>query len=145
MESKIPLPTDNIYKFYALFSLLLFVFSAGGVIYLTKSTNELVFKSWEEIEPLKAEKELSSEQKARKESLERQVEIAVSDRESGVKALGVIAAFAILGMVFGFSVWQKKIQPLSDETARTQLDIAKLQRLKLEAELKALGYDVGKG
>ena len=36
MESKIPLPTDNIYKFYALFGLLLFIFAFGGCYIKTK-------------------------------------------------------------------------------------------------------------
>jgi len=142
MESKIPLPTDNIYKFYALFSLLLFVFSIGGVIYLSNSTNAVVFENWVEVETLRAEKELSPGRKARKEALEKQIEIAVDNKKTGIQALGGLSAFAICLMVFGFSVWQKKIQPVSDETASTQLDIAKLQRLKLREELKALGYDV---
>lgn len=32
MENKIPLPTDNIYKFYALFGLLLLVFTIGAAL-----------------------------------------------------------------------------------------------------------------
>lgn len=53
MENKIPLPTDSIYKFYALFGLLLFIFSIGSTIYVSRSTNELVFTSAIEFETLK--------------------------------------------------------------------------------------------
>jgi len=42
MESKIPLPTDNIYKFYALFGLLLFITSGLTVVWNSNTTNETI-------------------------------------------------------------------------------------------------------
>jgi len=59
MESKIPLPTDNIYKFYALFSLLLLIFSLGAFLYVQQSANEQVIAILPELEVLKEAKELS--------------------------------------------------------------------------------------
>lgn len=55
MESRVPLPTDNIFKFYALFGLLLTIFSAGSVLYVNKSTNDLAFEIAVEYETLKAD------------------------------------------------------------------------------------------
>ena len=42
MEDKIPIPTDNIYKFYALFGLVLFIFCAGSFIFVQEKTNDLL-------------------------------------------------------------------------------------------------------
>lgn len=57
MESKIPLPTDSIYKFLAMFSLLLVIFSVGAVIYASNSTNAVGFEHWVELEVLQAVEE----------------------------------------------------------------------------------------
>ena len=53
MESNIPLPTDNIYKFYALFGLLLFVFSIGSTLYVGRTANEIIFQTYLEEESIK--------------------------------------------------------------------------------------------
>ncbi len=44
MESKIPIPTDNIYKFYALFGLVILISCIAAFLYVYSSTNELIFK-----------------------------------------------------------------------------------------------------
>ena len=43
---------------------------------------------------------------------------------------------------FGFGYWHKKIQPLADQMAVTQLELARLQLLSLKADLKARGVEV---
>ena len=53
MESNISVPTDNVYKFYAISSLLVLIFSMGAVLYLNKTTNDLAFNSVVELESLK--------------------------------------------------------------------------------------------
>ncbi|MGE4477185.1 MAG: hypothetical protein AB7E18_18090 [Stutzerimonas sp.] len=134
MESKIPLPTDNIYKFYALFSLLLLIFSLGAFLYVQASANEQVIAILPELEVLKEAKELSLKDKVSKQILERKLEVIASDRAFFHKALGVIFGVAIFGIWFGFSQWHKVIQPLQDEHAKIQLEISRLQLEKLKAE-----------
>ncbi|WP_226687507.1 hypothetical protein [Stutzerimonas stutzeri] len=144
MESKIPLPTDNIYKFYALFSLLLLIFSLGAVLYVQKSANEQAIAILPDLEELKEAKELSTKDELRKQILERRLEVVLSDKKFYQKALGVIIGIAISGIWFGFSQWHKVIQPLQDEHAKIQLEISRLQLEKLKAEsAKALGADKG--
>lgn len=55
MESKIPLPTDNIYTFVALFSLVLLISSFGAIIFASNSSNAVVFEHWVELETLQAQ------------------------------------------------------------------------------------------
>lgn len=136
MQDKISIPTDNIYKFYALFSLLLVVFSLSAVIYVNKFTNDIILKNVVEIETLKQETPPTRPQLVRQVALERQVEIATANKRFYVYALGVLLGLSSLGMYYGFSKWHKEVQPLNDEMARIQLEIAKLQLAKLKAEEK---------
>ncbi|MFG7342239.1 hypothetical protein [Stutzerimonas stutzeri] len=99
MESKIPLPTDNIYKFYALFSLLLLIFSLGAFLYVQQSANEQVIAILPELEVLKEAKELSTKDAVRKQILERQLEVIASDRKFFHRALGVLLGIAISDLV----------------------------------------------
>lgn len=48
----------------------------------------------------------------------------------------IIPALSMLLILYGFSRWFKKIQKPKDELALVELEIRKLERAKLEAELK---------
>ncbi|MCQ2036578.1 hypothetical protein [Stutzerimonas kunmingensis] len=144
MESKIPLPTDNVYKFYALFSLLLLIFSLGAFLYVQQSANEQVIEILPELEVLKEVTEPSTKDAVRKQILERQLEVIASDRKFFNRSLGVIIGIAISGICFGFLRWHWVIQPLQDEQAKIQLEISRLQLEKLKAEsAKAVRADMG--
>ncbi|MFT5781180.1 MAG: hypothetical protein ACI9EB_000541 [Pseudomonas sp.] len=142
MESKIPLPTDNIYKFVALFSLILLISSFGAIIVATNSANAVVFEHWVELETLQAQEKLSVEQTSRLKALERKIEVTISDKKTFIQLSGAGAAFGLFGIIFGFGYWHKKIQPLADQMAVTQLELARLQLLSLRADLKAKGVEV---
>jgi hypothetical protein len=131
LESQIPLPTDNIYKFYALCGLLLFIFSGSASIYTTNKTNELVFQTAIDLEAIKQIEKPSPVDLARKAVLERRQEIALADARAAQRACYSFLALGVVLMVIGFSVWQVKIQPVQDE-------IATLQRDKLRLEVKQM-------
>lgn len=133
MESRIPIPTDNIFKFYALFGLLTLVFSFGSSIYLTKSTNELLFTAVVELETLKALPHTSPVDEVRKQVLQRKIEIASDDKKTLQAGCGLLAGFAVVGLVYGFRKWHSEIQPVQDELARLQLR-------KLRAEVGRLEF-----
>ncbi|TWC30198.1 hypothetical protein FBY03_12521 [Pseudomonas sp. SJZ079] len=143
MESKLPVPTDNIFKFYALFSLLLFIFSVGSLLYVQQSINDLVFENLEEVEALRQQEGLTPPQELRKALLERKLEVATSNRGFFNKALGVLIGLAICGMFYGFRKWHTDVQPVVDETSRIQLQIAKLQLEKLQADVAKMSQGVG--
>lgn len=135
MESKIPLPTDNIYKFYALFSLFLFIFSVGALLYNSQATNQIIFKTVVEVSALKEQDKPSDSVRTRIEALERQMEIAVSDRDLFRWVLAGLSGFSFWGGVYGFFCWHRRIQPIADQMSVAQLELAKLQAAKLRAEL----------
>jgi len=134
MDSKIPVPTDNIFKFYALFSLLLFVFSLGSTLYVNRTTNEQFVSLIVDLEILKAEKAPSLPQQLHKAILERQLEVVKSDKKFFQWSLAALAMLGMCGMTYGFKKWHTEIQPVLDEAARVQLEIAKLQLAKLRTE-----------
>ena|ERR1017187_9319841 len=118
MESRIPLPTDNIYKFYALFGLLLFIFSASSTIYVERTTNELVFQTAIELAPLLQIANPSPVEAAKKLVLEKRKEIALSDRTLFGWAISLLLLVSISSMIYGFRRWHKDVQPVQDEMAR---------------------------
>jgi hypothetical protein len=132
MESRIPLPTDNIYKFYALFGLFLLVFSIGALLYTHQSANERFFTLYPQLEGLKQLPHPTAEEKARTAILERTFEISKADKDFFANALGLIAGGALCVTGFGFYKWEKELQPIQDRTAKAQ---AELQLLKLRREL----------
>ncbi|MES1190468.1 MAG: hypothetical protein ABUS47_05235 [Steroidobacter sp.] len=129
MESRIPLPTDNIYKFCALFGLLLTVFSIGSMIYVNRSTNELVFSSIVELKQLETLKQSSVIEQTKLDMLTKQLEIAQADKKVFQKALSALVGVAFWLAVYGFWKWHFYIQPMQDE-------LLKLQIKKLKAELR---------
>lgn len=135
MENKIPVPTDNIFKFYALFGLTLLVFSFGAALYNNNATNALILTTAVEIDTLKHLESPTRAEAVKLELLEKQKSIAVSDRELFQWALGTTFAIGVLLLCYGFNKWQTLVQPRLDEMAQTELAIAKLQLIKLRREV----------
>jgi len=129
MQDRLPIPTDNIYKFYALFGLLLFVFAFASMLYLVKAQNTFVAEALVEIETLKALQSPPPGQLARRQILERLVEVEKSDKTFLNCAASVLAAAGFFLMVVGFGRWHKYIQPRQDELLDLQI-----RKLKLELQ-----------
>ncbi|MES9901110.1 MAG: hypothetical protein ABW168_00340 [Sedimenticola sp.] len=126
MENRVPLPTDNIFKFYSLFGLLLVIFSIGAVIFVSKSTNDLVVEIAVEYKILEADPIRTLSQETRFQILQRQLEVAIKNKHFFLSSLGVVILIGIIMMGYGFRKWHTEIQPLQDEMAR--LCLKKLQR-----------------
>jgi hypothetical protein len=135
MESRIPVPTDNIFKFYALFGLLLFAFSCGSILFVNATSNAAIMASIPELESLRELAELSRSEKAKVAVLERKIEITNANRGFYNKVIGIFAGLAMIAMAYGFQRWHTRVQPVLDETAKVQLDLAKMQLEKLRREL----------
>jgi len=126
MESRIPLPTDNIFKFYALFGLLLVIFGIGATLYVNKSTNDLVFEFAVEYETIKADPLRSVSQEARFQILQKKLVVAKNDKTLFLSSLGGVIGIGILMVWYGFKKWHTEVQPIQDEMAR--LNLKKLRR-----------------
>ena len=132
MQSRIPLPTDNIYKFYALFGLLVMLTTAIMFFIRHEDYNKAAFNRYIPLETLKQKNKLTSDEKLELFLLEQQSKIAKSDQsfEFGIYFLCFIIVGA--GMtIYGFYNWHNKIQPRQDE-------LLDLQIRKLKSEIKAL-------
>ena len=128
MESKIPLPTDNIYKFYALFGLMLLITSIVGIVWVGTSTNEKLYslvKEYEAIPGTQEEKEKNDLAKV----IEQLMVVQAESKKSSTIGLTVMAVIAALLMLYGFDRWHTKIQPKQDEYFELQL-----QKLRREVE-----------
>lgn len=126
MHSRVPLPTDNIYKFYALFGLLISIFCLSSIIFVNKTTNELVFKTIVEQETLNVVIQPTATQQAKKRVLKRKLEIALSDKLLFQIAAGIFLSAGGYLTYYGFKRWHTEIQPLQDEI--TRLSIQKLKK-----------------
>ncbi|WP_321460055.1 hypothetical protein [Vibrio sp. NH-UV-68] len=128
MESRIPLPTDNIYKFYALFGLLLVIFGLGSIIYVNQSTNSLVYDVIIEYHTLKniPVEARTLVQEATFQVLDKKLDVAVRNKFIFLIAIGGMIAGGIYMLWYGFKTWHTKIQPMQDEMAR--LNIKKLKQ-----------------
>ena len=128
MDSRIPLPTDNIFKLYALFGLLLLIFSIASALYVNKSTNDLIFETAVNYETLKEAKKRSASQEVHFKLLQKKLEIADSNKSFFIFCLAFIAVLGSLMMWYGFKKWHTEVQPIQDEIARLNL-----KRLRREA------------
>lgn len=134
MLDRIPVPTDNIYKFYALFSLVALVFCVWASLTLHNSTNEVVYTNLPEIQALKELKTRTQEQELVLSLKEKRIEIARADKKTLTSVLSWLIGFAIVGMGYGFAKWHKDIQPIADAQNKVQLEILQLQLEKLRLE-----------
>ncbi|WP_052810780.1 hypothetical protein [Variovorax paradoxus] len=123
---KIPVPTDNIFKFYALFGLLLFVFGVGAIIALQRSTNDYLYRSTIDLETVKAIAQPTPPDVAKRELLGKLIVVAKSDKDFLGHCLSAIAALGFWLGVYGFYKWHKDVQPVQDEML--QLQVEKLRR-----------------
>ena len=131
MHSKIPIPTDNIYKFYALFGLFMFIASGYVFIQIHFMYNDLAFNNYVEYEVLKDTKNPTTEQEAKKVIHERKMEIAIGNKKTFLQTTAFFIAISVYLMAFGFYKWHRVIQPIQDEIMKKQLE-------KLELEIEAI-------
>lgn len=137
MDNKIPLPTDNIYKFYSLFGLFIFLHVCLLLLLPNNTYLERAFEAYEEVEILKSIQNPSPEQKVRIKILERKAEIDPVNKKVYMNIIGFGIGISIGLMFYGFLRWHKKIQPKQDEFLQKQID-------KVDLEIRLLKKDAHK-
>jgi len=134
MNSRITLPTDNIYKFYAIFGLTLLITCLLGIVINNSTTNEKLYELVKEYEQQSISANNNSKS-ALPEILEKRIQIQIENKKFLSFSLAFILAIAICLMIFGFRQWHSIIQPKQDEYF--ELQIAKLkQDLKFRIKRK---------
>lgn len=122
MESRIPLPTDNIYKFYALFGLLLFTFALASKLYLAESAIDKVIKMLPQYIEVAQKSQPGSPEKIMSNILETRMDSILEDGINLDSLSNYVAITGGLFMLIGFGAWQLIIQPRQDEFAKLELE-----------------------
>ena len=134
MEPRMPLPTDNIYKFYAIFGLVLLLTTFYLFINIHNSYNERAIDRYVEIETLREIPQPTLGQDLRKSILEAQETLDISDKKFYQMTIAVFIVLSLSLITYGFFHWQTKIQPLQDSLLHKQIK-------KLELEIDVLVSD----
>ena len=128
---------DHVNKLLALSGLAAFVIACALIVKVVESGNDKVLDMVEESEVLKHAPRPSDVHELRRAVLEQKIDLAVSNRQTYTALLIVVAATSANVAWFGFKRWLGRVQPLTDEMARVQLQIARLQLRKLQRECDA--------
>lgn len=134
MDSRVPLPTDNIYKFYALFGLVLLIFGVGAMLVLNRNTNAFMAQALLDLEAVKVLDQPSPVEQTRRALLERQMVVARDDKNHLTWLLAFLVALGFWGSIYGFFVWHRRIQPIEDELRALQRDKLRLEVKKMQVE-----------
>ena len=140
MNTKVPLPTDNIYKFYAMFGLFLMFLSMWGFVTTYNSYLQKAFIVAEELTILDSINELTPEQESRKNILIKQKEINPLNKSFFMSSVTAGFSLSVFLMIFGFYKWHTKIQPIQDKMSAAQLERLELEIQTLNQALKQKNY-----
>ena len=128
------LPTDNLYKFLSISGLLAVILSVWGIVTINTQANREFIEQKLEVFRVKVDSTSSPFDKAKAGLLDREADIRMKDKKIIMNCLSILAGLGVVGMFVGFWMWSKHIQPISDSTARMQLEILSLQAEKLKKE-----------
>ncbi len=140
MQSKVPLPTDNIFKFYALFGLILFIATAFMFVQNHQSYNDKAFDRYIELQAFASIESLTKEQEAKKYILESQKDIDASDKKLFLNIIAIFFIISVALMFYGFMNWHNKIQPLQDEISKRNLEKLNYEIELIKAQTKSIRY-----
>jgi hypothetical protein len=127
MQSTVPIATDHIYKFYALFGLSLFISAGLTLAYLHVHFVNLLYQESVDLQVLEAKSDLSQEEKIRKDNLVAKIGHDKSLQLMHPKILGNIAGIGLILIVYGFYKWHVKIQPKHDMLVDLQIEKIKFE------------------
>ncbi|MCK5153351.1 MAG: hypothetical protein KAQ93_03255 [Spirochaetales bacterium] len=127
MISKIPLPTDNLYKFIALFGLMIFLTTL--VMFFTRHQyyNESAFNRYKEISNLKIIEDRTEKEEIELFILTEQQQIEETDEDLEVDIYIITAVIGIFLIFVGFFLWYLRVQKYQD-----LLLILRVRKAKIE-------------
>ena len=127
MQPRIPLPTDNIYKFYSLLGLLLLISSMAIFVSTYSSFHSKSAERFIELSVLNELESLEVKQKARKKSLEKAIKRDKTDNNFYLSFLSLLIIAGLFLMLFGFWKWHRSIQPKQDRLLDLEIEKAELE------------------
>jgi hypothetical protein len=136
MLPSVLIATDNIYKFTALFGLVVMISSAFALLYLVKVNYEFGVENINEYELLKVKGNLSQAESIRKDALEQILRLRTFGTKAFAYSLDFLFVAGALICFFGFYGWHKKVQPKQDELLDLQIEKMKREIQVLEKQLE---------
>ncbi|WP_445355695.1 hypothetical protein ACJJI5_05005 [Microbulbifer sp. EKSA008] len=132
MLTRVPVPTDNIYKFYALSGVLVLLTTLVLFFLRNDYYNARAFERYLPAENLKAKETLTPEEKRKLYWYEEQARIDEAHKDAELFFyLAIFLGFGFFLTSYGFHQWHTKIQPKQDR-------LLQLQIRKLELEQRAI-------
>ena len=128
MDSRFSIPTDNIYKFYALFGLAFCIGALTLFVFTYNSHFETANSLFLELTKIDTIESPSAFEAKQKEILEKQITTISENKAFYMKVINAFLVVGIFIMTVGFYRWHYKVQPQIDK-------INALKIRQLEAEL----------
>lgn len=125
MTPNIPIPTDNIYKFYASFGFVLLIAALVSFVYVHNSTNEKVIAWVTNISKLKNNQKITKHEEDQIDLYNNLIEASQKDKQLFSNVLLTTSIIGLFVSGFGFYKWEKEIQPRDDKL--TELKIKQLE------------------
>lgn len=130
MNPNIPIPTDNVYKFYAMFGLVIMLTTAIMFFIRHEEYNRRAFERHVPMKLLETNQDLNDQQK---HELYLYGQKAGIDKSNKKLELSLYMFLFVLPGAFlttyGFFMWHTKIQPVQDKLFELQLE-----RLRIEVK-----------
>jgi hypothetical protein len=136
MIPSVPIATDNIYKFAALFGLVMMISWIVAVLYLLKINYEFGVENINEYELLKVKTDLTQAESIRKDALEQILRLRSVGTKVFMWSLNILFLVGIGICYWGFRSWYKKVQPKQDELVNLQIEKMKREIQVLEKQLE---------
>jgi hypothetical protein len=133
MQTQFTIPTDNVYKFYAPFGLVVMLTTVIMFFVRAEYYNAGAFDRYSPIQTLKSKKTLSDDEKLQLFILEKKEAISHSNQklELGIYFF-LFFFFGVSLTVFGFYQWHTKIQPKQDKLLYLEIQKAQKELDKLD-------------
>lgn len=144
MNLPVSVPTDNMYKFAAIFGLVMVIASFWGVITQASLTNDIVFVSAPEIASLEANQSPTPSEKAKLDVLKKRKEAAIEDRKGIDDLCSKMAGLGTAVSLVGFFFWYWKIQRHQDRLLSLQVIEAERNERQAGESNSSVGTEAGK-
>jgi hypothetical protein len=136
MTPSMPIATDNIYKFAALFGVAILISVILAVSYLQEKNGELAFNNLLELEVLKSKDTLSKEETVKRNLLEEKDKALTRHMKLIVRIFSISLWIGIFFLLWGGINWWRKVQPKQDELLNLQIEKTKREIQVLDKQLE---------
>lgn len=134
MNTSLPIPTDNIYKFSCLFGLALIISSLFAFVAMYSSSLDRKIKYAEIVIPLEAKTPRTKTEDDILEMNRKLIEVTRSNETFWNQAIGCAMGLGTALCILGAWEWLRKIQPRDDRLAALQVEKLEAEIAKLKAE-----------